>query len=712
MTHELFAMLCRSALAATVALVIVLAARVPARRWLGPHTAYRLWLLVPVAAVAILLPAPVRPLAVAQQVAPSLQVPAATIDLNATIASTPFDVQPWLLAAWMIGACALLLWFVLQQRRYLSNLGALVDADAGTLRAQTSVGSPALVGALRPRIVLPSDFESRYTQRERELVLAHERVHLHRGDAQINALVALLRCLNWFNPLFHLAASRFRFDQELACDALVVARFPEARRCYADAMLKAQLAGQARQELRLPAGCYWPSSHPLKERIAMLKFPELSRSRRAIAAVVIAVLTLSTGYASWAAQPGRSSSDADRPAESASGDTGPLIQTDFLLTIDGRKIADSQDNHADPQHGINGPDRWTVSYDTTKDGMVKYDDKSFNIFSRAGKMFTITAQRTDEVWELTGAAADLGDGTIQFNSTLKHNGAIVSRPSLVVVNGETAAIQIGDDLGAGGFKGFRLDLRLNLAKITNDTVSAAKTQAPLPADVPPTEILASRKLKPPRYPPEAVKNHVTGKVVLKVHVDEQGAPLSAEVQSVEPETAAVLADVAIAAAMQWRFNPGIRNGRPDDGYVLVPVDFALTNDDGSPVQAAAPPVDKAISYRNVFAPKYPPEAIANRITGKLFIKAHVGADGNVIDAYVDQAFPLNALALADVAVPLIKQWQFNPQTQNGQAVDGQVTIPLEFKIDGYTAALPKEPVPTMSADTRMLSTITVVGTLQ
>jgi len=240
MTHDLLMALGRGALAAGLALAVVLAVRVPARRWLGAAFAYRLWLLVPVAALATLLPAPARPLIPALQVAPSAPSSSATIELQAVAAqAVSFDWQPWLLALWIAGALALVVVFARQQRRYLKNLGVLSADNHGALRAQATDGCPALVGALRPRIVVPSDFESRYTPRERELVLAHERTHLVRGDAQINALAALLRCLNWFNPLFHLAASRFRFDQEIACDAAVMSRFPEARRCYADAMLKA-----------------------------------------------------------------------------------------------------------------------------------------------------------------------------------------------------------------------------------------------------------------------------------------------------------------------------------------------------------------------------------------------------------------------------------------------------------------------------------------
>src|SRR5690606_17264510 len=124
--------------------------------------------------------------------------------------------------------------------------------------------------------------------RERALILAHEEVHRRRGDAWINGFAAALQALNWFNPLLHHAVGRFRLDQELACDAAVIARFPEARRHYADAMLKAQLAGQPRQELWLPVGCTWPSRPTLKERILMLKRSRPPRRTRIAGLVLVA----------------------------------------------------------------------------------------------------------------------------------------------------------------------------------------------------------------------------------------------------------------------------------------------------------------------------------------------------------------------------------------------------------------------------------------
>src|SRR3546814_16727473 len=80
--------------------------------------------------------------------------------------------------------------------------------------------------------------------------------------------MAALRCVYWFNPLLWIAADRFRRDQELACDATVVARHPHARRAYGEAMVKTQLSA-----MPAPLACHWFGGHPLKERIAMLKHP-------------------------------------------------------------------------------------------------------------------------------------------------------------------------------------------------------------------------------------------------------------------------------------------------------------------------------------------------------------------------------------------------------------------------------------------------------
>jgi hypothetical protein len=106
--------------------------------------------------------------------------------------------------------------------------------------------------------------------------------------------------VNWFNPAAHLLAHHLRIDQEFACDAQVVAAHPTARRSYAQAMLKAQLAARP-----LPMGCYWPaaSAHPLAQRVRLLSDRAPSQGRRRLGVAVMAMLGVAGAWSAWAARP-------------------------------------------------------------------------------------------------------------------------------------------------------------------------------------------------------------------------------------------------------------------------------------------------------------------------------------------------------------------------------------------------------------------------
>jgi beta-lactamase regulating signal transducer with metallopeptidase domain len=191
-------------------------------------------------------------------------------------------------ATWLAGVVLMAALFAHRQRAFVRSLGRLTADSDGALRSDR-IKAPMLVGALRPRVIVPADFESLYPEADRALMLAHERAHGERGDAIVNSLAAAWVCLFWFNPLMYWAVGRMRFDQELACDALVVARSGTGMRPYADALLKAQLISET--AWRVPVGCHWQSGHPLKVRIAMLKLPSPGPSRRLVGIVFTVVLT-------------------------------------------------------------------------------------------------------------------------------------------------------------------------------------------------------------------------------------------------------------------------------------------------------------------------------------------------------------------------------------------------------------------------------------
>jgi TonB family protein len=301
MIGEILMGLAKANLAAGVAILPVLAVRRLVRPRFGAGAAYLLWLAPLAAGLAVLAPHP----AARTLIAPMVQ--SATAAVDAFVATAPAslragpDLASLTFGLWVVGVIAAAALVLSRQAAFLTAMGRLAPADAaGVWRAEHAGIGPAVVGVLRPRIVAPADFETRFAAGERELILAHERVHLRRGDAAVNALACAAQCLCWFNPLVHLAARGLRIDQELACDATVIDRFPDARRTYAELLLKTQLAAQP-----LPLGCHWPAGaeHPLKARIAMLRSPLPERAMRGVGVVVVGAMSLGAATLAWASQP-------------------------------------------------------------------------------------------------------------------------------------------------------------------------------------------------------------------------------------------------------------------------------------------------------------------------------------------------------------------------------------------------------------------------
>lgn len=292
MANELLELLARAALAGSGAIVVALMLRRPLRRFAGADAAYLCWLLVPVAMLAACLPALRVAPVVVQAMAPALKVSTLVAQAVTSNATGWLDLA---LLVWLAGMLATGAMLAAGQRRFVRSLGALTEQDGVFVAAHARHG-PALLGLWRPVIVVPSDFTSRYTVQERALIIAHEQLHAKRRDPLANAVLALLQCAFWFNPLMHIAASRFRFDQELACDAGVLARADGQRQAYAAAMLKTQSAGAPAL-----ATCHWQSSHPLKERIMHLKQTTNHARRRAGMAVVV-LLACASVFATVAAR--------------------------------------------------------------------------------------------------------------------------------------------------------------------------------------------------------------------------------------------------------------------------------------------------------------------------------------------------------------------------------------------------------------------------
>jgi len=278
--------------------------------------------------------------------------------------------------------------------------------------------------------VVPTDFESRYTIEERTLVVAHERAHLARRDAAINICAAGWLCLSWFHPLMYWAMGRLRFDQELACDAMVIAGLKSGRRLYADALLKTQLANES--AWRMPAGCHWQSTHPLKERVAMLKYPSPGPARRMGGIGFTVALTIAGSYAAWAAQ-----SQVPLPASSAR-----LIAVNMKWWVNGTDVLQPSGPSATRDFRVVSGKEFVrkVSLGIGQ----SYETRCFASLSNE--------DRKSGIWETAKASGQRVEGLILLECKLSNDDMVFSTPAILVGDSKVGTIEVVNPEGTVHYK--------------------------------------------------------------------------------------------------------------------------------------------------------------------------------------------------------------------------------------------------------------------
>ena len=253
MTEVFLGFLNRSLSAAVLILAVVLVRLVfkKAPRWLlcalWALAAVRLVCPVSVESVLSLIPSaePVQPeIIVSAHPAITSGIPAVDAIVNPPLAAafTPSPVQSanplqiWTFIAacvWLAGVAALLLYAAISALRLRLRVRTAVRLEGNVYQSEF-VSSPFILGVVRPRIYLPFGLEAG----AQEMVLAHERAHLRRGDQLWKPLGYLILTAYWFNPVCWLAYILFCRDIEAACDEKVVRELGEGcKAAYSRALL-------------------------------------------------------------------------------------------------------------------------------------------------------------------------------------------------------------------------------------------------------------------------------------------------------------------------------------------------------------------------------------------------------------------------------------------------------------------------------------------
>ena len=154
--------------------------------------------------------------------------------------------------------------------------------------------TPALVGIRQPRLLLPSDWQTRFTDRSLRHVLLHELHHIRHRDLLWNWAATAVQALHWFNPLVWFVVSRFQADREQRCDAGALAiLLPAERFDYGHTLLRIQETFFAPPAIAGLAPCV--RHHPtLHQRILMIATPTTRQPM--IQALLVLTLSVLVGY--------------------------------------------------------------------------------------------------------------------------------------------------------------------------------------------------------------------------------------------------------------------------------------------------------------------------------------------------------------------------------------------------------------------------------
>ena len=207
-----------------------------------------------------------------------------------------------------------------------------------------------------------------------------------------------------------------------------------------------------------------------------------------------------------------------------------------------------------------------------------------------------------------------------------------------------------------------------------------------------------------RYPAEALKRGIEGRVVLSFIVERDGSVSTIQLLQSPDRILSEEARRVVSSSPKW--TPGRQNGHLVRVRYMLPVDFSTPKKETAAQSTAAQKPGLAsmqfeIGNLNAFRSwamqrlRYPAGAREQQTEGSVVATFTVGRDGRVDDIHIaGKPDPQLAEEVRRV-VKASPAW--SPATRNGEATTVTVTLPVSFRIQG--SGHPLEEVPAASATT-------------
>jgi beta-lactamase regulating signal transducer with metallopeptidase domain len=253
---------------------------------------------------------------------------------------------PWIVGVWLLGATTLAVWHLtgLRYLRRLKRRGAqCAPAEIELLLVRLSkrfgirrtvsalvsqiARTPAVLGWLRPVILLPASLLAEMPPEQLEMILAHELAHIRRLDYLWNLLQIAIETVLFYHPATWWVSRRIREERENCCDRQAATM--GSPRAYAGALIRLAEIRHRLDSVAAPAAGIGADGGSLESRIRqVLGLPiEYRCAANAWLAGVLAVLILAAILVvniTWAADKPSQPSDEKSAATSKENGTSSL----------------------------------------------------------------------------------------------------------------------------------------------------------------------------------------------------------------------------------------------------------------------------------------------------------------------------------------------------------------------------------------------------
>jgi TonB family protein len=516
-----------------------------------------------------------------------------------------------------------------------------VEAD---LRISAHVSSPVTFGFRKPVVLLPAHFPDLSPEMQ-DAVLCHEILHVRRGDWLFTLAEELVRCVFWFHPAIWWLLGEIGLTREQAVDQEAI-DVTKSRDGYLDALLA--IAGAPPQMDLAPAPLFLRKRHLKQRVVSIMKEVRMSKTRR-VSALAAGLGFLAT--ACWfvtvtlplAAQP---QVVADGPGVTVDlGGSSVLHRTGVMYPeaalrnhvqgiVSVEATLDSTGNVVDA-HVVGGPQelrraalqsilQWHFSMD------------SGSLTRRVSINFTTPPPppaRVEGGTTTLGVVGGVAGGV---------PGGVTNSLRDGVLGGIISSTPAGPRIQQPSLEGKRLTA-INIYGLSDQAKADLLSRIPLK----PGDTLAEDSFDRISKAVRDYDEHLTvGRMMGRgATSDEVGVMI-----------------MAPGAAVSQSFSQNLLSmaAPPPDGVKRITI--------GGNVQQA-----KLIRQP---APAYPPLAKQARISGVVHLQVIIATDGTVKDIALISGHPL----LAQAAMDAVKQWQYQQTLLNGQPVEVQSQVDVNFTL--------------------------------